>query len=360
MFIAVVMSKCLCFTFTLSHVHAANLNSITPQQLEALLIEMESVIGQLESLGLNDEQIEALFSVNKTEGAFYMEAAADMTDTNELLTQSNDNSMILISSVDSTGRRVERLRNIYSIGLEYCNSNFNQVPKIPGESDSEWFCNYLKYLYISYYIDGPDENGVTDDDFPYIISTSDIYAYNSFLDGSKNAELANNLFGFFSDIYSVGTYPKYLSEVSQVGQSISSSVNQLIAAAPVGYSFYDASSIISGIAADYLVNNYDKAPSETALEQDALDYVSRELEALDFYDNYDRQYTQTVITSLASTLIGVMTASCTTLLGVYIGLTPLLIMNATTLFETARITALRYSFSARLAIRTDIYIESEF
>jgi len=82
MFIVVVMSVCLCFTFTLSHVHAANLNSITPQQLEAMLNEMESVIGQLESLGLNVEQIEALFSVNKTEGAFYTETAADMTDTN--------------------------------------------------------------------------------------------------------------------------------------------------------------------------------------------------------------------------------------------------------------------------------------
>lgn len=360
MFIAVVMSVCLCFTVTLLHVHAANLNTITSQQLEALLNEMESVIGQLESLGLNDEQIEALFSVNKTEGASYTEASADMTDTNELLVQRNDNSMILSSSDDSTGRRVEKLRNIYSTGLEYYNSDFNQIPENDYKNDTERFCAYLKYLYISYYIDGPDENGVTDDDFPYIISTDDIYAYNSFLDGAKNAELANNLFGFFSDIYSVGTYPKYLSEVSQAGQSILSSVKQLIAAAPVGYSFYDASSMISGIAADYLVNNYDKASSETALEQDTLDYVSRELEALDFYDHYDRQYTQTVITSLASTLIGVMTASCTTLLGVYMGLTPLLIMNATTLFETARITALRYSFSARLAIRTDIYIESEF
>lgn len=37
-----------------------------------------------------------------------------------------------------------------------------------------------------------------------------------------------------------------------------------------------------------------------------------------------------------------------------------LVKNAATLFEVARITALRYSFSARLAIRTDIYIESEF
>lgn len=360
MFISVVISICLCITFTLSHADAANLNTITPQQLEALLNEMEGVIGQLEGLGLDDEQIEALFSVNRTEAASYTETASDMTDTSELFVQNNGNSMPLNSSNESSERRVERLRNIYSIGLRYCNSDFNQVPKISGESDSEWFCDYMKYLYISYYIDGPDENGVTDDDFPYIISTDDIYAYNCFLDGAKNAEFINNIASLVSDIYSVGTYPRYLSEVSQVGQSISSSVNQLVAAAPVGYSFYDASKIISGLAADYLVNNYDKAPSGTALEQDTLEYVSNQLTALNFYDNYDMEYTQTVVTSLTSTFIGVMTASCTTLLGVYMGLTPLLVKNAATLFEVARITALRYSFSARLAIRTDIYIESEF
>lgn len=149
---------------------ASGSSTITEQQLGVLFDGMESIVVQLEEMGLTEEDISDLFGVLPREDSFYHEIEPQSIEYNGTLPSS-----------DVTQK--ERIENIYGIALQYYRTNYYEGSKVDGTA----FGNYLSYLYLSHYIDGPGR-APTANDLPYIISTSDVSAYNQFL---SSANLSN-------------------------------------------------------------------------------------------------------------------------------------------------------------------------
>lgn len=172
---------------------ASGSSTITEQQLGVLFDGMESIVVQLEEMGLTEEDISDLFGVLPREDSFYHEIEPQSIEYNGTFVC--EGSLLDVSPKSSNTRsyngnlpssdvtQKERIENIYGIALQYYRTNYYEGSKVDGTA----FGNYLSYLYLSHYIDGPGR-APTANDLPYIISTSDVSAYNQFL---SSANLSN-------------------------------------------------------------------------------------------------------------------------------------------------------------------------
>lgn len=70
---------------------------------------------------------------------------------------------------------------------------------------------------------------------PYIISTSDVSAYNQFLSSANLSNWANNLANLGSALYSDFDYMASLTSINSVDQLLSNGVNQVTMEAVNGY-----------------------------------------------------------------------------------------------------------------------------
>ena len=179
---------------------------------------------------------------------------------------------------------------------------------------------------------------------PYIISTSDVSAYNQFLSSANLSNWANNLANLGSALYSDFDYMASLTSINSVDQLLSNGVNQVTMEAVNGYNTTKALITIAPLIKKYIVENHATAVDDVTLTDDTLEYVESQLSALNFYETFDKDITSAVISI--------------SLMGVFVSVVPLFVYECTGLIQTAVLARLQYSFSGRYAVRTGIYIDN--
>ena len=360
-FIIVSVLSVLFFFNQTASVYASSGSTMTSEQVDTLFNGIESITTQLENIGLSDQDISDIFRLKPREESFYTETSMQTIPSsgkfiNEYCVHNNEN-IIMYSNKNgnapsSNQEQRKRIENVYSVALQYYKTNFFEGNKSNGTD----FGKYLTYLYLSHYIDGPGRTP-TESDFPFIISSSDVSAYESFLRTSNLSEWATEMANLGVNLYSDYDYVKSLNAINTVDQTIKDNVKQIMM---LGYDIYgpqDAMSKIAPLVKKSILEKYATAASDKELTDETLAYVEIQLEKLDFYNSYDKNVCDATASILTSTFISAVCGSIS-LIGVWISVIPLFVYDYTGLTQSAVLTNLQYSFSGRYAIRTDIYIEN--
>ena len=187
------------------------------------------------------------------------------------------------------------------------------------------------------------------------IFSSDISAYNTFLNSAHLSSWATEVANLGATIYSNCDYFSSINAINTVDQIIDQGINDATMAAVNGYNTISALSTITPLIKSYIVGHHAIASDEEELTQGTLDYVSGQLYALNFYENFDEKITNTIISILATTFISAICSSIS-LIGVCVSVIPLFVYECTSLIQTAVLVNLQYSFSGRYAVRTGIYL----
>lgn len=176
---AVMVVICLILSQSLS-VYAATNSALTTQQLGTIFDGVESIVVQLEEIGLSEDDISDLFHLTPRENGFYTQSsiqtipymgsfvAEEIEEPQVSVCSSYDGNLPSSDTVQK-----ERIENIYGVALQYFHSDYYEGNDANGTD----FGNYLTYLYLSHYIDGPGR-APTANDLPFIISSSVLtYSY---------------------------------------------------------------------------------------------------------------------------------------------------------------------------------------
>ena len=357
--IVLVLSMIFFFNQTTS-VYASSGSTMTSEQVDTLFNGIESITMQLENIGLSDQDISDIFHLKPREEEFYTETSMqtipysgkfvneDSVHNNNIIRYSNQSG----NAPGSNQEQRKRIENMYSVALQYYKTNFYEGKKSNGAD----FGNYLTYLYISHYIDGPGRTP-TESDFPFIISSSDVSAYDTFLRTSNLSEWATEMANLGVNLYSDYDYVKSLNAINTVDQTIKDKMQQ------ISILLYDTNETrkavesIAPIVKNSIVEKYATANSDKELTDETLVYVESQLQKLDFYKNYDKNICNSITSILASTFISAICNSVS-LIGIGVSVIPLFVYDYTGLIQGAVLVNLQYSFSGRYAIRIDIYIEN--
>lgn len=357
---SVFVAVCLVMAQSMN-VSAAGNVGLSVEQLNTLLDGMDSIVLQLEELGLNDSEISGLFQLTPREDSFYKVTQANIVPYTGNFVMERPDDDIDNSGVTTFGSyngnppsssevQRQRIENIYGVALQYFHSDFYQGADQMGED----FGNYLTYLYLSHYIDGPGR-APTDSDLPYIISSDDIQTYNTFLTSANLSSWATALASLGSATYSNIDYVTNLDAINTVDQTLSLSKKNIVMAGVNGYNTKGAVESIAPLIKAYFDEHYYTASNDEELSQETFCYVSSQLEALNFYENFDENITKTITDLLITTFISVICSSVS-LMGICVSVIPLYVYEATGLIQTAVLVSLQYSFSGRQAVRTGIYL----
>ena len=310
---------------------------------------MESIVVQLENLGLSKEDINDLFELSPREDAFYQQISAQTIAYNgNFVTKQNAQD----TKVTADTIQIERMENIYGVALQ----NFDSIYYEGDKSDENDFGSYLTYLYLSHYIDGP-RRAPTENDFPYIISNRDIRSYKQFMGSTHISNWANSVSSFGSVIYSGFDYPRCLTAINTVDQTISRGVNAVSMKAIDGYHTALALKTITPLIKKYLVEHHPTAASDTELIDGTLAYVNSQLSASEFYENYDKNITDEIVNIMATTFTSAICSSIT-LMGVFVSAIQPFAYERSGFMQRVALINLQFSFSERYAVRMGIYLGS--
>ena len=352
----------ICFIMVQSmSVSAEGNNGMSVEQLNTILNGMDSIVLQLENWGLSDREINEWFQFTPRESTFYETTQVNTVSyTGSFVMEHSDISpeykgATAYGSYDgnppsSNEIQKQRIQSIYAVALQYFHSDFYQGPNKNGED----FGNYLTYLYLSHYIDGPGRAPVASD-LPYIISRDDVQAYDQFLSYAKLSNWATQLANFGSAAYSNFDYFTNLNAINTVDQLLFDATDDMAMAAVNGYNTSGAIVSIAPLIKSFFDENYYTASTDEQLTQETFKYVSSQLYALDFYKNFDKNITDTITNLLITTFISVLCSSVS-LMGLLVSVIPLYVYEVTGLIQAAVLVNLQYSFSGRHAVRTGIYI----
>ena len=229
---AIIVAICFVVSQSLS-VYAVTNSTLTSQQLGTIFDGVESIVVQLEGIGLSEADISELFQLTPRENGFYAQTStqtipytgtfvAETVDEPQMSVYSSYNGNLPSSDIVQK----ERLENIYGVALQYFHSDYYEGSDANGTD----FGNYLTYLYLSHYVDGPGR-APTANDLPFIISSSDISAYNTFLNWCIN-------FSFPSSIYIAIIIPKNTPNVSiptSIGDAVLSGMKLWCISSDIAY-----------------------------------------------------------------------------------------------------------------------------
>ncbi|MDD3414934.1 MAG: hypothetical protein PHY47_13155 [Lachnospiraceae bacterium] len=348
MLVALVVTTCLVASQSFT-AFASNTSSVSQQQLGVLCDGMESIVVQLENLGLSQKDISDLFELSPREDAFYQQTYAHtiVYNGNFAIEQNEHGSKKTADII-----QIERMENIYGVALQYFDSIYYEGDK----SDEDDFGSYLTYLYMSHYIDGP-RRAPTENDFPDIISNRDIRAYKQFMGSTHLSNWANSVSSFGSALYSDFDYPGSLTAINTVNQTISQGVNAVTMEAVDGYNTALALNKVTPLIKNYIVEHHPTATSDTELIDGTLAYVKSQLSVLDFYENYDKNVTDEIVKIIATTFISAIFSSIS-LMGVFVSAIQPFVYECSGFVQRVALVNLQYSFSGRYVVRMGIYLGS--
>lgn len=357
---AIILSICFIASQTMNVYALTNTNTLpTTQQLGDILDGIESIVIQLEELGLSETDINELFQLSRREDSFYTQSTEQAIPYNgsferesvDYVSVQGYSTMSYSGNLpDSDTIQKQRIENIYGVALQYFNSDYYEGNHNNGTD----FGNYLTYLYLSHYIDGPGR-APTQNDLPYIISTSDISAYNTFLNSAHLSNWSTAMANVGATLYSNFEYVSSIYAINTVDQAIARGVDDSVMAGVNGYNTASTLTTVVPMIKTYFVGHYATASNEDELTQGTLDYVNGQLNALNYYENFDENITNTIVSIMITTFASILCNSIS-LIGFGVSLVPLFVYECTGLIQTAVLVSLQYSFSGRYAIRTGIYL----
>lgn len=357
--IAIMMAICL-FIVQNIDIYASNNSMITAAQLGTLLNGMNSIVTQLESLGLSLEEIMGLFELTPRDSSFHTQTQLNVVPY--------DGSFVIENSVDedpnpdivlytyngnppaTIEEQNQRIQNIYNISQLYYKTDYYEGNK----SNAEAYGKYLSYLYVSYYIDGPGRAPQASD-YPYIISSSDIVSYDQFLLNTSMSNWATGVANLGCALASDFNYLQNVNAISSIDNELDFCLRNIGELVPDTYFTSTAVKDITPLVAEYICQHYNNMQTDTILMQNGKIYLSSQLSQMGFYDDYDSSALEAVVTTLFMTLLSLVCGSLT-FMGFCLNAIPLLVYDWSRLLEYALLTRLQYSFSARHAIRTGIYL----
>lgn len=326
---------------------------ITAQQLSDLLSSTQEMIVNLQELGFTMDDIVDMLALSgnvKEQDLQLLYNMVELDNTTPIALYDYDGN-----PPTSYQDQQQRIQNIYGVAMKYYDTRYYE-----GENsdDGEHFGQYLTYLYLSHYVDGPGR-APNANDLPYIISSSDIVAYNTFLNSAKLNTLFSGLTSLGIACYSGFDYTQTVGSISNINSEALDKIALLYAAGEGEYnmeSVMGAFGEVRNVVLSYYKENYEEGMDEETLRANREEYVERQLNVLGIYSDYDAELIA-ILKDIANSIIWSIITGTASVVSVFIAALPLFVYSFTTLVEVAVLVNLGYSFSGRLAVRTGIYLD---
>lgn len=334
----IVVSVC---SYPMQYVYAAE--RINPDDVLTVLNDI-TVAGQAwENIGFDSEDIADIMQMQRKDDSYYAALSTDIAqlsvetaETRALETALVEQGYIQPYALDGNPpatpqEQNERMQYVTQVALERYGNTY-------GTSD---FNKYVLYLYMSHYIDNPNytkESPGFDNIYAYVITSDDITAYENFITQSKFSMFSTNVINFVDEFKSaVDNTVDILTAVDE-GKVIS--INT--ANAVYGLSTFEPDKTAS--RAKLIVTSFKNHYESTSSVNELLNAIYADLEP----EDVSQQYIETCVTGFLGALAGT-----TTLFGFGMSISLCYYNVYANLYDKAKLVALQYSLSGRIAIRLD-------
>lgn len=344
--ISVVIAICLMFISTIGSsiqpIYAASSARINPDDMLTVLNDI-TVAGQSwENIGFDSEDIANIMQMQRKDDSYYASLNTDIArlSVETVETKALENAIAgqgYIQSYAQNGNppatpqeQNERMQYVTQVALERYGNTYNTAD----------FNKYVLYLYMSHYIDNPNytkESPGFDNIYAYVITSDDITAYENFIAQSKFSMFSTNLVNFMDEFKSAVNNSSDILTAVDEGKVISINTANAI----YGLSTFNPEKTAS--RAKLIVTSFKDHYESTASVNELLNAMYVDLEP----EDVSQQYIDACVTGFLGVLAG------TTLFGFGMSISLCYYNVYANLYDKAKLTALHYSLSGRVAIRLD-------
>ena len=345
--ISVVIAICLMFISTIGSsiqpIYAASSARINPDDMLTVLNDI-TVAGQSwENIGFDSEDIANIMQMQRKDDSYYASLNTDIArlSVETVETKALENAIAgqgYIQSYAQNGNppatpqeQNERMQYVTQVALERYGNTYNTAD----------FNKYVLYLYMSHYIDNPNytkESPGFDNIYAYVITSDDITAYENFIAQSKFSMFSTNLVNFMDEFKSAVNNSSDILTAVDEGKVISINTANAI----YGLSTFDPEKTAS--RAKLIATSFKDHYESTASVNELLNAMYVDLEP----EDVSQQYIDACVTGFLGVLAGT-----TTLFGFGMSISLCYYNVYANLYDKAKLTALHYSLSGRVAIRLD-------
>ncbi len=338
-------------------VFAIESEDVTVEQIKEFLGGMQNMVDSLEELGFSLTDICDLMTLSG-------EADSEIIETLKFEIDNYNQYQTMLYDYDgnppkSQSEQNDRFLNVFSVAMnnkKYHRNYYEGNLRESEEYKKNDFGDYISYLYISHYIDGP-ECAPTENDLPYIISESDIGAYNKFISVTDVAPLISSISDFSSYIYTKYDYMKTVNSRVENLNSIIDDKKLMVYSVYLGCNdIKNISGHLISLTMESAKNVYYYGISEDEFYNDVNNYVNDKLSSLGYYEEFGEEIVSKIKDIFISIACSVILDSLS-LFAVYMAAIPLFVYSFSSLIDVAALVNLGYTFSARYAIRTGIYLD---
>lgn len=338
-------------SYPMQNVYAAE--KINPDDLLAILDDITLAGEAWESVGFDSEDIAEIMQMEKKDASYYEEYAEQIAALsieteqtrsleNELLNQGYAMPYAQDGNPpESPQEQSERIRYVTQVALNRYGSKY-------GTQD---FSKYVLYLYMSHYIDNPyySKNSPSFDSiYAYVITADDIRAYENFINQSKFAMFSSNLVNLVDEFKTATSDIYELRDSARKGKMVSintaTALYELSGFVPDSDPDTESLQEEMGKRAYLITASFKDHYESTSSVRELLDAIYLDLEP----EDVSQQYIDTSVLGF----IGLM-AGTTTVFGLGLSVSLCYFNLYMNIYDRARLVALHYSLSGRIAVRAD-------
>lgn len=348
--IALILATCLTAINPMI-TYAETNTQLSVWELSDVLINMQTMIRNLDELGFSLKDIADLFAISGNVSAQDLQMLYRLSKTKGDSLQSFFDQKK--SSKTNESEQIRRLCNVYSIAQNnpsgYYEGNLNNAAD---------FGNYVVYLYLSHYVDGAGKASASNH-LPYIISSDDIAAYNSFLNASDSSSYFPGIACLAALCYDNFDYDQTTEQIHVINSVLEENIALLSAAGNDEYgskSAKNTSHIVLERVLQYYSNNYSDDMEEDDFQVNTCNYVKENLNMPNLYADDEEAFLSTLISSMTEVMWCVAANTSSNFCALTAAL-PLFVHSFTGIVQTAVWVNLKYSFSRRYAERIGIYLD---
>lgn len=313
---------------------------INPDDLLAVLDDITLAGEAWESIGFDSADIAEIMQMERKDASYYeginnqITALSVETDQTRSLEADLLNKAYAIpyaqdgNPPESPQEQNERIRYVTQVALNRYGLKYN----------SPDFSKYVLYLYMSHYIDNPyysKESPSFDNIYAYVITSDDIRAYESFINQSKFAMFSSNL---------VNLVDEFKSATSDLYDSVTEGKIISLNTANTILTIEDHDGDKMAQRAYLVTTSFKDHYESTGSVRELLDAIYLDLEP----EDVSKQYIDTCVTGLLGLLF-----SATPLFSFGLSVSLCYFNLYMNIYDRARLTALHYSLSGRVAVRLD-------